>query len=172
MHVGNVDWLKDLNECYDIKNAQLLELGSLNINGTARDYLQVHSWLGIDIQKGRDVDLVCRAVDTSWDAAPYDVILCTSMLEHDPTWRESLTHNLQWLKPGGLLFLSWGAEGNTHHLPEPWALVPLTDVETWIAANGLELLESCWERDRYTADCAGCYDMVIRKPVSPPGTLS
>lgn len=167
MHVGNVEWLKDLDVRYrtELAGAALLELGALNINGSARDYLHVGAWIGIDQEAGLDVDVVCHANRTMFWPGCFDVILCTSMLEHDPAWRDSLSHNLLWLKDGGLLFLSWGAEGNTHHLPEPWALVPVADVEAWVANAGLETLESCWERDRYTGDGAGCYDMVLRKPV-------
>lgn len=161
MHVGNIEWLRDLNRQYDFAKASLLELGSLNINGTARDYLRVAEWVGIDLVAGRDVDIVCPANATSFSRT-FDVILCTSMIEHDPNWRASLDWNLQWLRPGGHFLLSWGAEGNLHHLPEPWALVPLADVTKWAADRDLVVLESFWEGDRYTFDCPGCYDMVLQ----------
>lgn len=163
MHVGNIEWLRDLNfrYRYQLGEARLLELGSLNINGTARDHLEVREWVGIDQEAGPDVDIVCRAAQTKFPPRWFDIVLCTSMLEHDPGWRESLTWNLAWLRRGGLLFLSWGAEGNTHHEPEPWKPVPVADVEAWIENRGLVLVESLWERDRYTADCPGCYNMVI-----------
>jgi hypothetical protein len=66
------------------------------------------------------------------------------MLEHDPRWRESLAHNLQWLKRGGLLLLSWGAEGNLRHDPEPWAWVPVIDVKDWASSMKLTILEGFW----------------------------
>ncbi len=164
MHVGNIEWLKDLDARYDLDDDRLLELGSLNINGTARSYLHAKAWVGIDQTSGDDVDIVCKATETLFWPSAFDVILSTSMLEHDPNWRESLSHNLQWLRPGGLLFLSWGAEGNLHHLPEPWASVPGADVQQWAKDAGIEVVESTWECDRYTGDCPGCYDMVLRKP--------
>lgn len=162
MHQGNVEWLRDLNARYDWSKAYLLELGSLNVNGTARDHLHVKHWVGIDKIAGVDVDVVCAAIETRFPRAGFDIVLCTSMLEHDPTWRASLNWNLQWLRTGGYLLLSWGAEGNTHHEPEPWAPVAVRDVERWAWSANLLVVESYWEGDRFTADCPGVYNMVIK----------
>jgi hypothetical protein len=35
MHNGNIDWLNDINQRFDIRDARLLELGSLSVNGSA-----------------------------------------------------------------------------------------------------------------------------------------
>lgn len=165
MHVGNEQWVADIQKRYsdEITGAKLLELGSLNINGTARDLMKPATWIGIDQTAGPCVDIVCRAAETAFTEAEFDVILSTSMIEHDPDWRESLAHNLFWLKPGGLFLLSWGAEGNHRHDPEPWAAVPVGDVLQWCLNMKLEILEACWEKHRYEGDCMGCYDMVLRK---------
>lgn len=166
MHTGNVDWLRDVNTRFsqDLRGKKLLELGALNINGSARSYLEVGRWIGIDQIAGADVDIVCKAAETKFEIAEFDLILCTSMLEHDPNWSASISWNVQWLRPGGLFLLSWGAEGNQWHLPEPWAAVPIAEVKQWIARdNRLVIVEECWEYARYTADCAGCYDMVLRR---------
>jgi SAM-dependent methyltransferase len=170
VHQGNIDWLKDLNTRFasELREARLLELGSLNVNGTARDYLHVKKWVGIDKEGGPDVDIICSAIQTRFPPESFDVILCTSMLEHDPDWRASLFWNLQWLKKGGLFFLSWGAEGNQHHLPEPWAPVPAADVWDWMLdqlhqENLTACLDAYWEKSRHTDDCPGCFDMVLRK---------
>lgn len=171
MHVGNIEWLQDLSHRYRTRYKTVMELGSLDMNGTARDYMRAASWIGVDRIDGDAVDIHCAAAETRFIAEQFDVILCTSMLEHDPTWRESLSHNLQWLRPGGHLFLSWGAEGNVHHEPEPFKEVPVADVVAWAGAEGMEILESHWEGERYRDDCKGCYDMVLKRPgeVEAPG---
>lgn len=164
MHVGNREWLDDVQKRFG-PMGRLLEIGSLNINGTARDHLEATLWVGIDIVTGPDVDLVCDAEATNFEPESFDTILSTSMAEHNPRWREGLSHNLRWMKSGGLLLLSWGAEGNGHHLPEPWAPVPVGDVLEWCIRENLLLLDACWEssRYRYTADCPGYYGIVARK---------
>jgi hypothetical protein len=162
MHQGNIEWLKDLNVRYEhrLRDAALLELGSLSVNGSARDYLNVRSWTGVDKKPGEGVDVCCDAKATSFTCT-FDVLLCLSMLEHDPKWRDSLDWNLQWINPHGLIILSWGAEGNQHHLPEPWKPVPHDDVWRWACANGHVMLDAFWESERFTADCEGCFNMVL-----------
>lgn len=202
MHVGNRNWLDDLQARFggEIAGAALLELGSLDVNGSARECLRPARWLGVDrLHCGmrdcllcRDcralgcpscsgalgtraelswprelhcgVDVRCDAADTRFEPEEFGVLLSTSMIEHDPAWRASLAHNLPWLRRGGLLFLSWGAEGNTHHAPEPWAAVPVGDVLEWSISSELVVVDATWEASRYTGDCAGCYDMVMRRP--------
>lgn len=196
MHVGNRNWLDDLQARFaqQIAGAALLEIGSLNINGSARECLHPARWVGVDrLRCGRndcrscrghgggeptaglesastinswscDVDVRCDAIETHFEPGEFDLLLSTSMIEHDPAWRASLTHNLPWLRRGGLFFLSWGAEGNTHHAPEPWAAVPVGDVLEWAISERLQIIDATWEGSRYTNDCAGCYDMVLVKP--------
>lgn len=184
MHAGNRNWLDDLQARFagEIAGASLLEIGSLNINGSARECLRPARWVGVDrLRCGRadcpscgdgtvparrdcDVEIQCDADQTCFEPESFDILLSTSMLEHDPGWRASLAHNLPWLRRGGLIFLSWGAEGNTHHAPEPWAAVPVGDVLEWAISHGLRVLDATWEGHRYTDDCAGCYDMVLVKP--------
>lgn len=163
MHLGDSEWLSELDETYasELRNASLLELGSYNVNGTARDFIHVKSWVGIDIQAGPCVDVVCYAAETQFDKDAFDVVLSSSMLEHDPDWGLSLIHNLQWLKPGGLLLVSWGAEGNLPHPPFPWEVVPVREMHKWASDNNLEVLDARWQNNY--DNTPGVYCMVMRK---------
>lgn len=165
MHVGNRQWLDAMQERYGHLYAAgaVLELGSLDWNGSARQTIKSATYIGVDVAPGPGVDIVAAAALTRFASNTFDLIICTSMLEHDPGWRISLQHNLPSLKPGGLLFLSWGAEGNQHHEPDPWAFVPVGDVLEWALEDHLLVLEAYWERTLYHPDCAGCYDMVLQK---------
>lgn len=162
MHQGTRDWLDDLQRRYGFAGGEsLLELGSLNVNGTARDHLNIKNWIGVDRVAGPGVDVVVDARHTVFRPRQFDVLLSSSQIEHDADWRDSLTHNLQWLNSGGLFLLSWGAEGNLHHAPEPWRPVPVGDVLEWAVDQCLGVRYACWERSRFTADCAGAYCMVM-----------
>jgi hypothetical protein len=39
---------------------EVLEVGSLNINGTVRDFFDSTRYIGADVAEGRDVDVVCN----------------------------------------------------------------------------------------------------------------
>jgi hypothetical protein len=80
---------------------QVLEIGSLNVNGSAREVLQKYAgaqYLGIDRQPGAGVDWVGdlqELILQPWaelPAARYDAIIATEAFEHDPTFWITLRH--------------------------------------------------------------------------------
>lgn len=166
MHQGNREWLAYAQATYGHRwmYTGILELGALDWNGSARELLRSELYVGVDRTAGPGVDIVCDAATTDFRSARYGFgcLLCASLLEHSPYWRQVLTHNLRWMKRNGVLLLSWGAEGNLHHAPEPWSPVPVGDVLE-IIAPACDIIEAYWEKDRFTGDCAGCYDIIAVK---------
>jgi SAM-dependent methyltransferase len=166
MHEANLRWLEDAQERFGAAwvEGAILEIGALNINGSARSRLRSVEYVGVDCTAGPCVDIVCRSTETLFeDRAAFDCLILTQVLEHDPTWRESILHNAQWLRQGGVLLLSWGAEGNPRHDPEPWAPVPVGDVLAAIVPT-FAIAEACWEGRRYRGEViGGCYDIIATK---------
>jgi RimJ/RimL family protein N-acetyltransferase len=62
-----------------------------------------------------------------------------------------------------MIFLCWGAEGNLHHGPEPWAIVPAADFAASAKDWPIEVIDEFFEGKRFTPDCQGAYDLVARK---------
>lgn len=85
-------------------DGDVIEFGSLDINGTIRDLLPVCRYTGVDAAPGTNVDIVslCHTYDKR-DKRP-QVVLSFDMLEHDPYWEKSLRHMYDLLAPGGLMF--------------------------------------------------------------------
>jgi SAM-dependent methyltransferase len=82
----------------------VLEVGSLNINGTIRDAIQSESYLGVDRQEGPCVDLVIDDVLDLTDS--YDAVICCETLEHDINPWRTVEHLKSLLLPGGTLIIS------------------------------------------------------------------
>lgn len=166
MHQGNRDWLAHLKNAYPkhFSGASVLEIGSLEWNGSVRSFFGGASrYVGIDILPGPGVDIVQNAKETTFEPGAFDTLVCLSLFEHDPSWEASFGHNLQWLREDGLAFICWGAEGNIRHLPEPWAIVPVEKFMEAARAWPVEIVDAFCEGERFTPDCAGCYDVVLRK---------
>lgn len=166
MHQGNRDWLEKLSIDHDkeISGAAVLEIGSMNWNGSARPYFsKAARYVGVDMVAGPDVDVVSPAAKTQFKPGEFDILICLSLFEHDPEWRTSFSHNLQWIRPGGLLITCWGAEGNIHHAPEPWAIVPAADFHEAAKDWPIKIVDAFFEFDRFTQDCPGCYDVLAIK---------
>ncbi len=76
-------------------NARILECGSLNVNGSIKDILEVdtnkNEYVGLDWRAGNYVDVVSLAHEYN-PGHQFDSVLSASMLEHDPYWDKSITN--------------------------------------------------------------------------------
>lgn len=99
------------------KNKSVLEVGSLNINGTVRDLFETKDYVGVDLFPGKCVDLVGHLVDLNKDNCTevYDVVCSTEAFEHDRRWSESFKTMCELLKPGGLMFFTCAGIGRAEH---------------------------------------------------------
>lgn len=80
----------------DMFNAKrVLDIGSLNINGTARDFFVDCEYLGVDVGEGPGVDLVCAAQELDLDDNSFDVVLSAECFEHNPFWRETFANMIR-----------------------------------------------------------------------------
>lgn len=84
---------------------RVLDVGSLNINGSTRQHFRKCEYTGIDIGEGPGVDRVVQ-VHKLRGEGNYDVVVSTSMLEHDRHWERSLLAMYRLLAPRGLLLLT------------------------------------------------------------------
>lgn len=85
--------------------ADVLEVGSLNVNGSVRQFF-CGPYLGVDIRHGPGVDEISAAEHLPYRDGRFDVVVSTEMLEHclDP-W-QAMFHMSRVLKVGGVLLLS------------------------------------------------------------------
>lgn len=164
MHKNNQLWLADLKKKYpeSFINAKVLELGSLNINGSVRVFFENCDYTGIDKVKGKNVDKVILAHQTRFGRKKFDTLIAFSMFEHDPYWHKSLAHNIKWLKSDGMIFICFGAEGNLEHL-EDFKSIPKDEFINYLQTMELDVLEHFWEEERYGENCKGAYDVIARK---------
>lgn len=94
----------------------LLEIGSLDVNGSLRDLIDVapEQWTGIDLEEGPGVDVVASGHDFGEDGA-YATVVSSECLEHDPGWHLTLRNAVRVLQPGGLLLLTCATRGRLEH---------------------------------------------------------
>lgn len=120
--------------------AVVYEVGSLNVNGQARDLISgLHTWTGIDLIEGPGVDIVGDACDILPTLPPCDVIVCCEVLEHYEDWPTLVWAMCDQLNNGGTLILTCAGTGRPPHAadgtmdgPHPgeyYANVTLEEVE-------------------------------------------
>lgn len=115
-----------LPEYFEAK--KVLEIGSLNLNGSIRQFFQACDYTGLDVGEGRDVDVVCYGEDYGAPAASFDMVVSCEAMEHNPGWRPTWLNMLRLAKPDGIVLMTCATTGRRQHGTEEYlpADSPLT----------------------------------------------
>jgi SAM-dependent methyltransferase len=140
-HTSVIDWAATALTAEHITDADVLEVGSYDINGTVRagiEALSPASYLGADIAAGPGVDLVASATELP-DLFPdgFDLVVTTEMLEHVEDWRATMVALAQLVKPGGTLALSTRSPGFPYPV-DNWRY-PVATMHEILTALGLHV---------------------------------
>ena len=84
------------------QGVKVLDVGSLDINGSNRSLFERCDYLGIDVGKGNNVDLVSVGHEFEGPDEYYDTIISTEVFEHDMHYEKTIKNIMRMLKPGGL----------------------------------------------------------------------
>jgi SAM-dependent methyltransferase len=96
------------------KGVDVLDIGSLDINGNNRYLFEDYTYTGVDIGEGKNVDVVSKGHEFKPDKL-YDVVISTECFEHDKYWKETIRNCIDLLKPGGLFLFSCATTGRQEH---------------------------------------------------------
>jgi SAM-dependent methyltransferase len=96
-------------------NQKVLEVGSLNINGTLRDFFSDCNYIGIDVCFGDGVDVICEGQKYNAPDNTYNVVCSAECFEHNPFWLETFQNMIRLCKDGGLLFFTCATDGRSEH---------------------------------------------------------
>jgi len=103
-----IAWGLDNISLDEIKDKQVLEVGSFNVNGTLRSGIErfkPSSYIGIDIKSGPGVDQICNAEDLvdMFGQESFDFVLSTCLLEHVDNWKLCVSNIKRVCKRGGYI---------------------------------------------------------------------
>jgi hypothetical protein len=115
MHLEQIKYCESIKEMHSkhFENKNVLDVGSMDINGNNRYLFSDCDYLGLDIGEGKNVDVVCQI--HKFKSNKFDTIISTEMLEHDKHWKESLLAMYNLLKVGGLLMLTAASTNRKEH---------------------------------------------------------
>lgn len=109
-----IQYVKDKFPQY-FEDAKVLEVGSLDINGTMRSFFDNCDYLGIDVGQGNGVDLVVQGQKYDAPDGTYDVCSSGECFEHNPYWAETFANMVRMCKSGGLVFFTCATTGRKEH---------------------------------------------------------
>lgn len=125
----------------------VIELGSLDVNGSVRGLFGGCSFTGIDSVPGRSVDQVADAAE--WPGAAIqsqplvDVVVTCECLEHADTAERVLQNAARLVRPGGWLIVTCAIDPRApHHAASPWYRNPAVDeLRAWTAPSFEAMVE-------------------------------
>ena len=97
------------------RKAKVLEIGSLDINGSIRGFFNECEYIGIDVAEGKCVDVVCQGQEYDASNDSFDHVVSCETLEHNPYWKETFTNMIRLCRPGGLVSMSCATSGRGEH---------------------------------------------------------
>jgi cyclopropane fatty-acyl-phospholipid synthase-like methyltransferase len=115
-HPAQAEFCKSVKEKLPqyFTGVNVLDIGSLDINGNNRYLFDNYNYTGIDIGPGKNVDVVCKGHEFKPEVL-FDVVISTECFEHDKHYAETLNNAVRLLKPGGLLLFTCATTGRPEH---------------------------------------------------------
>lgn len=93
----------------------VLEIGSVNINGTVRDFFSdTTRYVGLDLAPGKCVDVVCpgHLYDSPY---MFDTSISTECFEHDINWKSTFMNMIRLTKSNGLIIFTCASYNRPEH---------------------------------------------------------
>jgi SAM-dependent methyltransferase len=97
------------------QGGSVLEIGSLDINGSVRSFFEAANYTGVDVAAGPGVDEVCQGQLVGYPSGVFDVGISCECMEHNPFWVETVSNIFRMTKPGGLVIISCATTGRAEH---------------------------------------------------------
>jgi SAM-dependent methyltransferase len=94
---------------------RVLEIGSLDVNGSARAFFADCDYTGLDLAPGPGVDVVRGGHEFDAPDGTFDVVVSMETMEHNPYWIDTVRNMLRLCRPGGLVVLSCASIGRPEH---------------------------------------------------------
>lgn len=91
----------------------VIEVGSLNINGTVRDFFSDCTYVGVDLAEGPGVDVVGQGQDLDYPDNSFEVAVSAECFEHNPYWLETF-ENMHRMA-SDLVVFTCATEGRREH---------------------------------------------------------
>ena len=94
---------------------RVLEIGSLDINGSVRSQFSDCAFIGLDVGAGPGVDVVCDGQDYAAPDGSFDTVISCEAMEHNPHWATTFDNMVRLVRSGGLIIMTCATHGRPEH---------------------------------------------------------
>ncbi|HYF07494.1 MAG TPA: class I SAM-dependent methyltransferase [Acetobacteraceae bacterium] len=130
-HLQQQLYVRRLSETFPdaFRKRRVLEIGSLDLNGSVRQHFHDCDYIGIDLGPGPGVDVVAEGQNYDAPDGSFDVVISCETMEHNPYWKETMLNMVRMCRPGGLVIMTCATTGRVEHgtrrtTPQDAPLIP------------------------------------------------
>lgn len=139
---------------YYFNYKRILEVGSLDINGSVRQFFHNCQYIGLDVGEGKGVDVICPIEDYHSEEK-FDVVISTEMLEHAVNWKPAIQSMLDNLKSGGILIFTCAGPTRQEHGTSRTTAGDSPYTNDYYENRTIEDLRSVWKEELFEG--SNCY---------------
>jgi SAM-dependent methyltransferase len=140
MNQTSINMMEEVVEKYDLKEANVVDVGSYDINGTYKA-LFTGKYIGADNSPGPNVDVLMDS-DEWKNMENVDAVISGQTIEHVTDVEAWMKELYRILKPGGILCIIAPTEGPPHYYPIWVRNYPEVLLREVIVAGGFEIISS------------------------------
>jgi SAM-dependent methyltransferase len=120
------EWVRRVRDHYRLNDAEVLDVGSYDVNGNVRDLFSPGRYTGLDMRAGPNVDIVADAERLPFADGLFGCVTCLETLEHCRRPWLVVAELRRVLRPGGVLILTVPSIGfPLHEYPSDyWRVTP------------------------------------------------
>lgn len=116
-HLQQMQFFQSIAQAYPehFHDVDVVEVGSLDINGSVRSHFHNCRYIGYDLAAGPGVDVAMQGQLISAPTGSVRTVLSAECFEHNPYWVETFSNMLRIAAPGGLIIVSCATTGRQEH---------------------------------------------------------
>ena len=94
---------------------KILDIGSQDINGNNKRFISSQFYIGCDLQKGNNVDIISKGHQLTFRDGFFDFIISCECFEHDEYLPSTIVNIIRMLRSGGLFIFTCATTGRKEH---------------------------------------------------------
>ena len=107
--------LDELKKKNNFNNLSVLDVGSFDVGGSIRDFFKKNNYIGVDLIKGPNVDIVLSGSELYKLKQKFDIVISCECFEHAKDWKEIFLSMYDVCEDNGYVIFTCASRGRIEH---------------------------------------------------------
>ena len=107
--------LDELKKKNNFNNLSVLDVGSYDVGGSIRDFFKKNNYIGVDLIKGPNVDIVLSGTELYKLKKNFDIVISCECFEHAKDWMEIFLSMYNVCEADGYVLFTCASRGRIEH---------------------------------------------------------